>query len=96
MEVRNSGSLAGDTVPQIYLDAPEQKIEDAAFAPRTLVSFDRVTLAPGESKTVSLDIAPRAFQYWSFRAGAWQTPPGSRTLHAGFSSRDLAATATLQ
>ena len=94
--MRNTGSAAGDAVPQIYLDAPQQAIEGVAFAPRTLASFDRITLAPGESKTVSIKLAPRAFQYWSVKDNRWDTPAGARTLHAGFSSRDLNTEATLQ
>ncbi|MBV8630355.1 MAG: glycoside hydrolase family 3 C-terminal domain-containing protein, partial [Silvibacterium sp.] len=96
VEVRNTGSLAGDAVPQIYLDAPQQPIQGVAFAPRTLTGFDRITLAPGESKTVSIKLAARAFQYWSVKDNKWDTPAGARTLHAGFSSRDLTAEATLQ
>jgi len=96
MEVRNTGSVAGDTVPQIYLDAPQQKIEGASFAPKTLVGFDRVTLASGETKTISIKIAPRAFQYWSVKNAKWDTAAGARQLHAGFSSGDLTVEATLQ
>ncbi len=96
VDVRNTGSAAGDAVPQVYLDAPQQPIEGVAFAPKTLAGFDRVTLAPGESKTVSIKLAPRAFQYWSVKDSKWDTPTGTRTLHAGFSSRDLNTEATLQ
>ncbi|HYK34780.1 glycoside hydrolase family 3 C-terminal domain-containing protein [Alloacidobacterium sp.] len=95
VQVRNTGSVSGDAVPQIYLDAPQQQSESAAFAPRTLVGFDRLTLAPGEVKTISMNIEPRAFQYWSVKAGDWRMPSGSRTLHIGLSSRDLALAATL-
>jgi beta-glucosidase len=94
--VQNTGSVAGDAVPQIYLDAPQQQIEGVAFAPRTLAGFDRITLGPGESKTVSIKLAPRAFQYWSVKETKWDTPAGSRKLHAGFASRDLSTEATLQ
>jgi beta-glucosidase len=96
VNVRNTGSVAGDAVPQIYLDAPQQQIEGVAFAPRTLAGFDRVTLAPGESKSISIKLAPRAFQYWSVKDTKWDTPTGSRQLHVGFSSRDLTTEATIQ
>ncbi|HTY85331.1 MAG TPA: fibronectin type III-like domain-contianing protein, partial [Silvibacterium sp.] len=94
--VQNTGATAGDAVPQVYLDAPSQKAEGVSFAPRTLAGFDRVTLAPGESKTASIKLAPRAFQYWSVKNSRWDTASGSRQLHVGFSSRDLATETTLQ
>ncbi|HTD56599.1 MAG TPA: glycoside hydrolase family 3 C-terminal domain-containing protein, partial [Silvibacterium sp.] len=96
VEVRNTGSVAGDAVPQVYLDAPSQPIEGISFAPRTLAGFDRVTLAPGESKAVSIRLAPRAFQHWSIKDSKWDTTTGIRTLHAGFSSRDLSVEAPIQ
>lgn len=49
MQIRNTGSVTGDAVPQIYLDAPQDKIEGAAFVPRTLVGFERISLNPGET-----------------------------------------------
>ncbi len=96
VHIRNNGSLAGDEVPQIYLDAPENKPQGVQFAPKTLVAFDRVTLQPGEEREVTLEIAPRAFEYWSVDKKAWVKPTGSRTLRAGPSSQDLPLTAAVQ
>jgi beta-glucosidase len=96
VHVKNTGSVAGDEVPQVYLDAPESKPQGVQFAPRTLAAFDRITLQPGEERDVTLQIAPRAFEYWSVDRKEWVKPAGSRTLQAGSSSRDLPLTATLQ
>jgi len=89
VHVKNTGSVAGDEVPQVYLDAPENKPQGVQFAPKTLVAFGRVTLQPGEDRDVTLEIAPRAFEYWSVDKKAWVRPAGSRTLRAGSSSQDL-------
>ena len=62
VHVKNTGSVAGDEVPQVYLDAPENKPQGVQFAPKTLAAFDRVTLQPGEERDVTLEIAPRAFR----------------------------------
>jgi beta-glucosidase len=96
VKVRNTGAVAGDEVPQLYLDAPDQQPAGAQFAPRTLVAFDRVSLAPKEEKTVTLTVAPRAFQYWATVTNGWATPPGSRTVWVGASSRDLRLKASVR
>lgn len=89
VRIRNTGKVAGDEVPQVYLDAPADPPSGVQFAPRTLVAFDRVSLAPGESRTVKMDVLPRAFEYWSVAQNRWVKPAGGRALHVGGSSRDL-------
>ena len=93
--VRNSGQVAGDAVPQVYLDAPAEKPAGAQFAPRTLAGFDRLTLSPGQSQTITINVPARSFAYWSAADSTWKTPPGPRTLHIGMTSRDLATSVTL-
>jgi beta-glucosidase len=96
LRVKNTGSVAGDAVPQVYLDAPETKPESVQFAPKTLAAFDRLTLQPGEEREVTFEIAPRAFQYWSVSQKAWVRATGSRTIRAGQSSQELPLTATMK
>jgi beta-glucosidase len=98
VKVKNVGMFAGDEVPQVYLDAPAtaSMIGGAQFAPRTLAAFDRVTLASGEEKTVTLKVAARSFQFWSTGADKWVRPAGARTLHVGASSRDLRVSAEVR
>ena len=82
-------------VPQVYLDAPLDKPAGVQFAPRILAGFDRVTLEPGEGKTVTIAIPLRTFQYWCEQDDGWKTPAGGRTLQVGFSSRHLPVSASL-
>jgi beta-glucosidase len=89
IRIKNTGAVAGDEVPQVYLEAPANRPAGVQFAERKLVAFDRLTLKPGESREVTLRIDPRQFQYWSASTNAWVLPTGSRTLKAGSSSRDL-------
>jgi beta-glucosidase len=88
VRIQNTGSVPGDEVPQIYLDAPKPTPEGAQFAPRTLAAFARVTLGPGETRVVQMHVAPRALQYWSVAENRWvkATP---RRVSAGASERDL-------
>ena len=96
VRVKNTGTIAGDEVPQVYLEAPDQKPAGAQFAPKTLVAFERVTLAPGEEREVLLHIAPRAFMYWSVAEKSWKKAPGSRVVMVGTSSRELLLKASVE
>jgi beta-glucosidase len=87
--IKNSGGAESDEVPQVYLGAPSVIPPGVQFPVRALVGFDRVPLAAGEAKTVTLHVAPRQLQYWSTKEGKWVTATGKRTLSVGASSRDL-------
>ncbi|QMV18919.1 beta-glucosidase [Granulicella sp. 5B5] len=86
--LRNTGKVAGDEVPQVYLGAPQKPPAGAQFAPRKLAAFVRVSLAPGESKTVILHVAARSLEYWSTATSSWQRA-GTAKVSVGSSSRDL-------
>jgi beta-glucosidase len=88
--LRNSGAVASDEVPQVYLDAPEKpQGQSAQFAVHTLIAFDRVHLNAGETKVIVLHVPNRSIEYWSTEAGRWVRTEGPRKLHIGASSRDL-------
>jgi len=87
--IKNSGGVESDEVPQVYLGEPSVIPDGVQFPVRALVGFDRVYLAAGEAKTVTLHVAPRQLQYWSTKDGKWVTATGKRTLSVGASSRDL-------
>ena len=96
LRVKNLGSRIGETVPQLYLEAPASRPAGAQFAPKTLVGFDRVSLQAGEEKSIQLTIEPRSFQYWSAPDKQWKTPEGARTLHVGLSSGELVLAAEIE
>ena len=89
VNVKNTGSAASDEVPQVYVGAPSEVPDGVQFPVRTMVAFDRVHLAPGESKAVTLHVAKRQLQYWSTKDQKWTLPTGKRTVSVGASSRDL-------
>ncbi|HEY1160766.1 MAG TPA: glycoside hydrolase family 3 C-terminal domain-containing protein [Terracidiphilus sp.] len=89
VHIKNSGSVASDEVPQVYLGAPGEIPAGVQFPVRALVAFDRIHLAAGEAKTVALHVEPRQLQYWSTKDGKWVTATGKRTVSVGASSRDL-------
>ena len=88
--LHNSGAVASDEVPQVYLDAPEEpQGHPAQFAVHALVAFDRVHLNAGETKVLTLHVPSRSLEYWSTEAGSWVRTEGLRKLHVAASSRDL-------
>lgn len=93
--IKNEGPLAGDEVPQVYLDAPLHRPSGVQFAPKTLAAFERVTLGAGETKQVRLHVAPRSLEYWSIAEDRW-VRSSARRLRVGKSSRDLKLEAVAQ
>jgi beta-glucosidase len=93
--LRNDGAVAGDEVPQAYLDAPQSPLGDGAqFAVHALAAFDRIHLAAGESREVALHVPLRSLEYWSAASSQWTLVTGQRTVRVGASSRDLRLAAT--
>jgi beta-glucosidase len=89
LTIKNTGTVASDEVPQVYLGAPSEIPDGVQFPVRALVAFDRIHLTAGEAKTVTLHVAPRQLQYWSTKEGKWVAATGKRTVSVGASSRDL-------
>jgi beta-glucosidase len=90
--VTNTGKRAGADVPQVYLT-------DAAGARRLrLLGFERVELAPGASRTVTVTAGPRLLARFDGGASQWQIAGGAHRVAVGKSADDLVATAevTLQ
>ena len=67
-DVTNTGAVAGDEVVQLYL---HQKWGTDSRPMRELKGFERVTLQPGETKTVTFHLGPDELRYWSTNANGW-------------------------
>jgi beta-glucosidase len=89
----NTGPTRGDEVPQAYLSAPDIAAQGARFARRSLVAFDRVPLAAGQSRRVVLRVPLRRLEYWSEAEHRWRLAAGARLIELGSSSRDIRLTA---
>jgi beta-glucosidase len=91
-DVANTGSVAGDEVVQLYI---HQKAGTDSRPLRELKGFERVTLKPGEKKTVTFRLGPDELRYWSTAAkgwiqdaeafDVWVGSDSTATLSAGFS-----------
>src|SRR4029077_4548249 len=60
--VRNTGARAGDETVQIYV---HQLVSSVTRPVKELKAFERITLNPGESKTVSFVLTSEAFRMWN-------------------------------
>lgn len=67
-DVANTGAVAGDEVAQLYI---HQNAGSDSRPMRELKGFERVTLGPGEKKTVTFRIGPDELRYWSTSAKGW-------------------------
>jgi beta-glucosidase len=90
--VRNTGGVTATEGPQLYLTLPAAAAEPA---PR-LVGFDRVTLNPGQSRTIQLRIDPastqRPLSYWDTTTHAWRIPAGHFGVLVAASAADIRLT----
>ena len=85
--VRNTGSVAADEVAQIYLSPTSA---DQQIRPRQLQGFARVSLKPGESKTVKVKLYTDQFGYYKHEGErSWNIAPGKYLLKVGASSDDI-------
>jgi beta-glucosidase len=84
--VQNTGRRAGTDVAQVYVGDPPSTGEP----PEQLAGFQRVTLAPGEGRTVRIVVDRRSLSYWSVRWNGWRLMPGCYRLMVGDSSASLA------
>ncbi|MBR2288225.1 MAG: glycoside hydrolase family 3 C-terminal domain-containing protein [Clostridia bacterium] len=85
-ELTNTGDVAGDEVVQVYV----AKRDSALLRPvRELKGFARVTLAPGETKTVTIALDDKAFRYFNVGTNGWEIEGGTYQIEVGASVRDI-------
>lgn len=84
-ELTNSGQRAGDEVVQLYLRDDYTSVVNFDMQLR---GFDRVHLAPGESKTLEFEISPEHMELYD-ADGNWVVEPGRFTVMLGASSEDV-------
>jgi len=70
VEVVNTGKRAGSDVPQVYV------ARDGQAGPMRLAAFSRVTLAPGETRRVTLTAEPRVIADYETARPGWHIMPG--------------------
>jgi len=88
IDVANVGNRAGDEVVQLYV---RDELSSVTRPVLELRRFERVTLKPGERRTVTFELGPDDLALWN-AAMDWVVEPGTFTLLAGPNARDLKGT----
>ena len=83
--VKNTGSRAGSEVAQLYV---RDVLASVARPVMQLAGFQRVHLAPGESKSVAIDLTTDQLRMLD-RDMKWVVEPGTSRIMVGSSSKDI-------
>ena len=86
VDVTNTGKVAGDAVPQLYVQHLGSKVERPKLK---LAGFDRVHLAPGETKTVQLPLKASQLAYWDTNSKSFRVEKETVRLMIGASAADI-------
>ncbi|HLN53536.1 MAG TPA: glycoside hydrolase family 3 C-terminal domain-containing protein [Lentimicrobium sp.] len=86
VSLKNTGKMEGSEVVQVYMIPESPKVDRAV---KELKGFAKVTLKPGEEKTVTLKFNKRSFSRWDPAKKEWVVDPGQYTLTAGKSAAEL-------
>jgi beta-glucosidase len=84
--IQNTGKMKGDEVAQVYVHNIGASIKVPI---NQLKRFERITLAPGESRTLTFKIPVSEFSFYSTKTNDLKTEPGQWEIQVGSSSKDI-------
>jgi beta-glucosidase len=89
IDVENAGNRVGDEVVQLYV----RDIQSSVVRPaKELRGFERITLSPGEKRTVTFSLKGKQLAFWDeVERHDFVVEPGEFELHIGSSSQDIRA-----
>jgi beta-glucosidase len=93
VDVTNTGSVAGKEIVQLYVASAHKGISRPE---KELKQFAKVTLNPGETKTVNMTLTSRAFAYYEASLPGWHVENGAYRILTGASSRDIRLEANVE
>jgi beta-glucosidase len=85
-DVHNTGNIKGDEVAQLYVHDVDASVKVPI---NQLKRFQRITLAPGENKTLTFRIPASEFSFYDTGANDFKTEPGAWEIQVGSSSKDI-------
>ena len=88
-DVTNTGDRAGAEVVQLYIGDEQSSLPRPV---KELKGFQKVSLNPGQTRTVTFEITPGMLHYNDDAKGAWVAEPGAFTAYVGAASDDIRGT----
>ena len=85
-QIRNTGTRLGDEVVQLYVRDVEASVKRPK---KQLMGFERISLRPGETRTVRFTLSPDRLAFWDQTQNAWIVEPGAFEIMVGSSSADV-------
>lgn len=92
MQLTNTGKVAGEEVVQLYL---RDRVASVVRPVKELKGFQKVALAPGETRTVEFTIDKESLSFFN-SALRWDAEPGGFDLMVGASSDDIRLRSSFQ
>jgi beta-glucosidase len=86
VDVKNTGTRAGDEVVQLYVKHVDSAVERPI---KELRGFTRIALQPNETRTVQLPLKASELTYWDAAKQAYVVEPGKLNIMLGGSSADV-------
>lgn len=91
--VTNVGSREGKEIVQMYIGDDKCSVDRPA---KELKGFDKVSLAPGETKTVEFVIRGKDLQFFDEATHKWKSEPGKFKAYIGASETDIRSTVAFE
>ena len=93
VDVTNTGSIAGKEIVQLYV---KDMTASTTRPEKELKGFEKVQLAPGETKTVTMKLDKRSFAWYNTQLQNWYAASGKYEILIGASSRDIRLSETIE
>ncbi|HEV3207193.1 MAG TPA: glycoside hydrolase family 3 C-terminal domain-containing protein [Terriglobales bacterium] len=88
-DLTNTGSRAGAEVAEVYVGDRHSSVPRPL---KELKGFAKVSLSPGETKQVTVNLDRRAFSYYDVKKHDWVVEPGDFDVYVGRSSAQIELT----
>ena len=89
VDVTNTGRCEGKEIVQLYVGDEKCSVDRPK---KELKNFAKVSLKPGETKTVSMDITRQDLKFWDEATHAWKAEPGKFKAYVCASAEDVRGT----
>ncbi len=93
VDVKNTGSRAGDEVVQMYVRHEGSKVVRPL---EELKGLQRLSIDPGQTRTVELDLPADRLRYWDEARHSWVLEPDKVSVMLGAASNDIKLTRTIE